>query len=132
MKAAVSESGFTLIESIFTIAIIAIAMSGLIAVWSNAVVHSADPYWQSKSVALGKVYLAKIKHSHFKDLEELQIATNIVGQPLDDYQEFKVSLNVSWAGSDFALANDTLKKVVIKITAPQGTEQLFVTYKGSW
>ena len=129
MKAAVSESGFTLIESIFTIAIIAIAMSGLIAVWSNAVVHSADPYWQSKSVALGKVYLAEIKRSHFSDLEKLQTVTD---QALDDYQGFKASLKVSLAGSDFALANDTLKKVVIKITAPQGTEQLFVTYKGSW
>ncbi|MEH6445632.1 MAG: prepilin-type N-terminal cleavage/methylation domain-containing protein [Oceanospirillaceae bacterium] len=129
MKAAVSESGFTLIESIFTIAIIAIAMTGLIAVWSNAVVHSADPYWQSKSVALGKIYLAKIKRSHFSDLEKLQTAAD---QTLDDYQGFKTSFKVSFAGSDFALSHHDLKKVVIKITAPQGTEQLFVTYKGSW
>ena len=33
MKARVSESGFTLIESVFTIVIIAIAMTALISVW---------------------------------------------------------------------------------------------------
>ena len=162
MKARVSESGFTLIESVFTIVIIAIAMTALISVWSNAVVHSADPFWQTKTTALGRLYQAQIAAQRFDeiacasrgnkcstqfgpDLESrgdfddvddyhnlLELASDTQGREIAGYEGYQISVQVSYAGADFALAEQRLKKISIEITTPQGNMQQFVSYRGNY
>lgn len=133
MKAPVSESGFTLIESIFTIVIIAIAMTGIVAVWSSAVSRSADPLWQSKTAALGKFYLAEVHATPFTALVDYQgeIKT-LAGKTVAGYQGFKVSIEVASAGVDFSLPVNLLKKVTINISTSAGSEQQFVAYRGQY
>ncbi len=126
-----SNNGFTLIESIFTIAIIAIAMTGLIAVWSKSVVHSADPYWQTQVAALGKIYLADVAKQDFASLESyVKKASKQPQLSIKQFSQFDVQLSLSNAGADFDLADSALKKVSIIIKGPAGSEQQFVTYAG--
>ncbi len=162
MKARVSESGFTLIESIFTIVIIAIAMTALVAVWSNAVVHSADPFWQAKSASLGRIYQQQIaaqrydelacaprelkcsaslgpereSRGEFDDVDDyhnlLEQASDALGQPIADYDNYQISVQISYAGDDFDQTSQRLKKISIEITTPQGEIQQFVSYRGNY
>ena len=131
MKATVSESGFSLIEAIITIMIIAIAMTGLIAVWSNAASRSADPFIQAKVSSLAAIYLAQIKRQAFTEIQSRQqSAPQLAGTAIRGYADFKIEIKVVLAGSDFALAEPALKRITIQITPPQGYPQQFVTYKG--
>jgi prepilin-type N-terminal cleavage/methylation domain-containing protein len=128
-----SNKGFTLIESIFTIAIIAIAMTGLIAVWSKSVVRSADPYWQTQVAALGKIYLDEVSQQDFSKLSDYVANTNL--QPkssIERYSQFNVRLTLTNTGADFNLADKALKKVSILIKGPAGSQQQFVTYRGDY
>ncbi len=128
-----SNQGFTLIESIFTIAIIAIAMTGLIAMWSKSVVRSADPYWQTQVAALGKIYLAQVAQQDFATLQDFVDSTNQKPQSsISQYAQFSVKLSLNNAGADFNLADKALKKVSILIKGPAGSEQQFVTYRGDF
>jgi prepilin-type N-terminal cleavage/methylation domain-containing protein len=133
MKASASESGFTFVELIFTITIIAIAMTGVVAVWSNAVSRSADPFWQAKTTLLAKQYFSQIQRQNFETLSAYQgYATGLHGESLLGYVGFKVKINVSLAGSDFSLAEEQIKKVDLLITTPLGKKQHFVTYRGRY
>jgi prepilin-type N-terminal cleavage/methylation domain-containing protein len=128
-----SNKGFTLIESIFTIAIIAIAMTGLIAVWSKSVARSADPYWQTQVAALGKIYLAQVSQQDFAKLQDYVSSTNLQPKSLiEHFSQFNVQLSLVNAGADFNLADKALKKVSIIIKGPAGSEQQFVTYRGDY
>lgn len=133
MKAPASESGFTLIESIFTIVIIAIAMTGLVAVWSNATSRSADPLWQSQTSALGKFYIHQIQAYPFKAIKSYEgdIKT-LDGEKLGHYEGFKVKISVESAGGEFDVSAAHLKKINILISTPIGSSQQFVTYRGRY
>ncbi|NQZ32429.1 MAG: type II secretion system protein [Oceanospirillaceae bacterium] len=133
MKAPVSESGFTLIESIFTIVIIAIAMTGIVAVWSSAVSRSADPLWQSQTASLGKFYVAQVHATPFAALVDYEgeIKT-LSGDKVAGYAGFSVKIAVVNAGEDFSLPAAALKKVEVVISTSVGGEQHFVTYRGQY
>jgi len=133
MKAPASESGFTLIESIITIVIIAIAMTGLVAVWSNAASRSADPLRQSQTSALGKFYIQQIHHQKYSAIKDYdgEIKT-LSGEKIAHYDGFTVKLSVTSSSNDFDLPGDYLKKISILISAPTGVSQQFVTYRGRY
>jgi len=133
-KRLIRERGFTLIESVVTIAIIAIAMTGIIAVWSWAASRSADPFWQVKTESLAKIYLAKINNQPFNKLQSLaaQIATDFNNDVISEYSGYLIDTEVSYAGEEFNLDHENLKKVVIVIRSPFDTAQQFVTYKGDY
>ncbi len=131
MKATVSEYGYTHIEAVITIMIIAIAMTGLIAVWSNAASRRADPYLQAKTTSMGAIYLAQIQRQTFTEIQSRQqSAPQLASTAIRGYADFTIEIKVTLAGSDFALAEPALKKISIQITPPQGYPQQFVTYKG--
>ncbi len=48
MKQPVAEKGFSLVEVVLTIVIIAIALVAAISGWGNIARHSADVMWQTK------------------------------------------------------------------------------------
>jgi len=133
MKAPASESGFTLIESIVTIVIIAIAMTGLVAVWSNAASRSADPLWQAQTSALGKYYIQQIHRQKYADIKDYEgeIKT-LSGENIAHYDGFVVNLSVVYSGNEFDLADRHFKKISILISAPTGDSQQFVTYRGRY
>jgi prepilin-type N-terminal cleavage/methylation domain-containing protein len=130
-----SNQGFTLIETIVTIAIIAIAMTGIIAVWSNAVNHSADPFWQSKTATLGSIYLNQAKRLPTNKIKGYQgPIIDLNGKVIDGYPEYKVNIQTQFAADDFLLnaspiAAKSLKKISITLSHPQAVDQVFVLYK---
>jgi len=60
MKRPVAERGFSLVEVVITIVIIAIALTAAIAGWGTIARHSADVMWQTKVSYLGQAYLEEI------------------------------------------------------------------------
>jgi len=137
-------------------------MTALVAVWSNAVVHSADPFWQAKSASLGRIYQQQIaaqrydelacaprelkcsaslgpereSRGEFDDVDDyhnlLEQASDALGQPIADYDNYQISVQISYAGDDFDQTSQRLKKISIEITTPQGEIQQFVSYRGNY
>ena len=135
MPAPASEQGFTLIESIFTVAIIAIAMTGIIAVWSNAVSRSGDAYLQTKTSTLGAIYLDQIQHLPTRRIVDYQgLARDLDGRLIKGYAEFSVEVKTDFAKNNFklgetALGPEVLKKIIITLSHGQTQAQQFVVYK---
>lgn len=75
MKVAVSERGFSLVESILTIAIIGVALVVLVSAWGQTAKRSADPFWQAKAAYLGQAYIEEILTKSFDE------NTPVGGQP---------------------------------------------------
>ncbi|WP_054340425.1 type IV pilus modification PilV family protein [Neptunomonas antarctica] len=67
MKAPVSESGFSLVETILTIVIISIALVALISAWGQSAKHSGDPFWHAKAAYLGEAYIEEIITKRFDE-----------------------------------------------------------------
>lgn len=135
MPAPASEQGFTLIESICTIAIIAIAMAGIIAVWSNAVSRSGDAYLQTKTSTLGAIYLDQIQHLPASKIVDYQgLARDLDGRLIKGYAEFSVEIETDFARNDFKLGETglgpkALNKIIITLSLGQAQAQQFVVYK---
>jgi MSHA pilin protein MshD len=75
MKASVSESGFSLVETILTIVIISIALVALVSAWGQSARHSGDPFWHVKAAYLGQAYIEEILTKRFDE------NTPVGGQP---------------------------------------------------
>lgn len=75
MKAPVSESGFSLVETILTIVIISISLVVLVSAWGQSARHSGDPFWHAKAAYLGQAYLEEILTKRFDE------NTPVGGQP---------------------------------------------------
>ena len=59
--------------------------------------------------------------------------SNILNQSLaDSYRNFQVEVLVSYAGTDFGLANQSVKRVDILVELPSGEAIPFSSYKGNW
>lgn len=67
MKAPVSESGFSLVETILTIVIISISLVVLISAWGQSAKHSGDPFWHAKAAYLGQAYIEEIITKRFDE-----------------------------------------------------------------
>ena len=61
------HSGFTLIEVITTIVVIAIAAAALLSVYTNMVRGSADPMIQQQAVSISEAYMEEIQLKAFAD-----------------------------------------------------------------
>jgi MSHA pilin protein MshD len=59
--------------------------------------------------------------------------TNILNESLaSSYAEYQLSVVISYAGTDLALANTLMKRIDIQITTPGGDVLAFRSYKGNW
>jgi len=168
MKAPVSESGFSLIESILTIVIISISLVVLVSAWRTAATRSGDPFWHAKAAYLGQAYTEEILTKRFDEntpvggLPACTTATcsavlgpegetrnqyddvddyhgldeapsiNALGVVRPEYNNYRVSVTISYAGGDFGRPARTLKRVNVTVTPPGETPQQFVAYRGNY
>lgn len=59
--------------------------------------------------------------------------TNILNQNLAaSYIDYQVLVNVEYAGADLGLANQSAKRILIRVTLPSGEAIDFSSYKGNW
>ncbi|EAR61207.1 prepilin-type N-terminal cleavage/methylation domain-containing protein [Neptuniibacter caesariensis] len=71
MKHPVAERGFSLVEIIITIVIIAIALTAAISGWGTIARHSSDVMWQTRISYLGQAYLEEILSRPYDELTPL-------------------------------------------------------------
>lgn len=59
--------------------------------------------------------------------------SNALNQSLaDSYAEYQLSVSISYAGTDLAVANTLMKRIDILVTTPTGDVLAFRSYKGNW
>ena len=123
------ESGFTLIESMIALAVLAITLLGLVQVMSTAVRQNASTRFESMGVLIAQEKLEALRAEYNKELEaetgssdltagfhgpETMIMEAPTGSRMGD-SEFEVSWTVTIAGS---------QKIVNVTVEPQVSSQL--------
>ena len=66
---------------------------------------------------------------HFLDEQPPQDA---LGNPRNGFNGFRAQVNVSYAGVDFGLPAQDLKRIEVTITIPDGSRWVFSSYKGNF
>ena len=77
--------GFSLIELIITIVVLAIALTVIFLALDTSVSHSADPMIESQAVAIGQAYLGEILNKSYTDLPCPTPCTRANYNDIDDY-----------------------------------------------
>lgn len=82
-----AQRGFTLVEVIIAIAIIAVAVGGVMLVFVVALTHSVDPQQQQQAVAIAEGYLDEILSRRYDDPDGVAVkeASRGLYDDVDDY-----------------------------------------------
>ncbi len=67
MRSNCGYTGFTLLEVLVTIVVLAIAGSALVSVYTNLIARSADPIIQEQALAIAEAYMEEIRLKPFND-----------------------------------------------------------------
>jgi MSHA pilin protein MshD len=79
-------AGFTLIELVIAIVVIAIALTGILSVMNRTTASSADPMIKSQAVAVAESYLEEILLQNFNDPNGTEVGeTRATFDDVDDY-----------------------------------------------
>ena len=83
------QRGFTWVEVIIAIAIIAVAVGGVMLVFVVALTHSADPQQQQQAVAVAEGYLDEILSRRYEDPDGVAAreANRGLYDDVDDYDD---------------------------------------------
>jgi MSHA pilin protein MshD len=84
--------GFTLIEIIVTIVVLAIAGTTLLSVFTNTARTSADPMIQQQSISIAEAYMEEILLKDFNDPQDVETGSREEGETranYDDVQDYK-------------------------------------------
>ena len=143
-------AGFTLIEVVMSIAIIAVAISGVMLVFVVALRHSADPQRQQQAVALAEGYLDEILARAYDDPDgvasgETRGSYDDVrdydglderpprdqdGNTLDGLDDYRVRVAVADSGAlGPAGATVPARRIDVRVTAPPLVDTVISAYK---
>lgn len=147
-----AQDGFTLIEVIVFIVIIAVAMGALLAVFNHSVVNSVDPAVRVKALEKGQALLDEIlarKYDENTPTGGVPACDSSTGQPclgispdgdfedVGDYQgyadisdpRFPISVSVVNAGADVGLPANRARLIVVSVGMPGGSTLTLSAYK---
>lgn len=80
------QTGFTLIELVITIVVIAIAITGILTIMDRTTASSADPMIRAQAVAIAEGYLEEITLQAFNDPDGSEVGeTRANFDDVDDY-----------------------------------------------
>lgn len=153
-KSAVSSQvGFTLVEVIVFIVVIAIAMGALLAVFNTTVIQTVDPIVRIKALEKGQALMDEILARKFAENTPTggvpacgSLAAGVACTPIaadgdfddvGDYHgytdttdaQFPVSVVVANAGSDFGLSADHARRITVSVGMPDGNILRLTAYK---
>lgn len=77
--------GFSLIELIITVVVLAITLTVIFLALDTGIAHSADPMVESQAVAVGQAYLGEILGKSYADLPCPNPCTRADYNDIDDY-----------------------------------------------
>jgi MSHA pilin protein MshD len=85
------HSGFTLIEVIVTIVVLAIASTSILSVFTSTVGTSGDPMLQQQAISIAEAYMEEISLKDFSDPQDPELGTSEAGESratFDDIQDY--------------------------------------------
>ena len=146
------QSGFTLMEVIVFIVVVAVAMGALLAVFNNSVVNSVDPAVRIKALEKGQALLDEILARKFDENTPTGgvpacdssggsacagIAPDGDFDDVGDYHgysdtsdaRFPVTVSVTQAGADLGLAANRARLITVSVAMPGGPGLTLSAYK---
>lgn len=75
-----SRSGFTLVELIVSIVVIAVAVTGVLLTVQFTTRHSADPVIRQQAVAIAEAYMEEIMLQRYEDPEQIETRGSEAGE----------------------------------------------------
>jgi MSHA pilin protein MshD len=89
--------GFTLIEIIVTIVVLAIAGTTLLSVFTNTARTSADPMIQQQSISIAEAYMEEILFKNFSDPQDGETGSREEGETRVNYDDVQ---DYNWLGDN--------------------------------
>ena len=83
------SKGFTLLEILVTIVVLAIAASAILGVFSSSIRSSADPLLQQQAVAIAEAYLEEIQLKNFADPTQIETGGAESGESRSNYDDIQ-------------------------------------------
>ena len=93
----VNARGFTLIEIIVTLVVLAIAATSLLSLFSGTVRTSADPMIQQQAISIAEAYMEEILLRDFSDPQVVESGSREVGETRINYDDVQ---DYNWLGDD--------------------------------
>lgn len=93
----VNARGFTLIEIIVTLVVLAIAATSLLSLFSGTVRTSADPMIQQQAISIAEAYMEEILLRDFSDPQVVESGSREVGETRINYDDIQ---DYNWLGDD--------------------------------
>lgn len=151
-RRAKGQCGFTLVEVIVFIVVVAIAMGALLAVFNDSVVNSVDPAVRIKALEKAQATLDDILARKFDENTPtggVPACDSLKGLPcsgvspdgdfddVGDYHgyvdnsdaRFPLSVSVTLAGDDLGLASAQAKLISVNVAMPGGSTLTLSAYK---
>lgn len=146
------QRGFTLMEVIVFIVVVAVAMGALLAVFNNSVVNSVDPAVRVKALEKGQALLDEIlarKYDENTPTGGVPACDSSAGDacvginPDGDFDDvgdyhgyvdnsdarFPISVTVTQAGTDLGLAANRARLITVSVAMPGGPALTLSAYK---
>lgn len=135
------QSGATLIELIFSMIILSIALTGILSVINQTVAHSANPVVQHQAISIAESYLEEIllqpyadpngvdgevSRSLFDDVDDYDGLNDVgvqnqQGDSIPKLSAYTVSVTVS---SETLASSVVSKKIVVSVSGSNGRVEL--------
>lgn len=107
------ESGLTLVELVITIAVLAIAVTGILLVLNENIAHSADPMVEQQAVNIAEAYLDEILNQSFTDPDGSNVGeTRPTYDDVNDYNGLSESPHDQSGNAVAGLSNYTVTVTV--------------------
>lgn len=141
------QSGFSLIELIVTIVILGIAVSAFMMIVSDSVSRSADPMLRTQASAIGHAYLEEVLSMSYNDPDGIGGETRANYDDVLDYNGLSdagardingnpiaalSAYNITIAVSDAAISGQTMRRVQVNVTQPNGETVTMTGYRGNY
>lgn len=125
--------GFTLIELIFFIVVVSVALAGILKVMDTTVKSSADPMLRKQAIALAESILQEVLQKAYTDPDPLVSTGESTRATFDDVDDYNGRSNATFSDLPPALSGYTIGIAVTATTLgslPAKKVAVTVTYGG--
>lgn len=143
------QRGVTLVELIMTIVIVGVAVAGILVVFTNTIVKSADPMIQHQAIAIAEAYMEEILLRPFTpgpgtgtraDYDDIFDYDGLSGAPADQFgtplglagYTVTVSVAASPAEGLGAIPGADVARINVTVTHTSGVNMTLTSYRTNY